>query len=87
MPCVSDKSQRVGTYKKGCSSLTGLSLGCAAEGDVCYVKDGKFSQCRPINRHLPSLWPTVKAIFCGAPLRHLHTPAATHACTLCMRNK
>lgn len=63
MPCL-PKSQRLGTFMNGCSSLTGLSAGCGVPDDVCYVKDGGHSQCRPINRHLPSLWPTVKAIFC-----------------------
>lgn len=66
MPCL-PRSARLPTWGVKCSSLTGDSPGCASPTDVCYVKDGGHSQCRPIDRHLPSLWPTVKAIFCSAP--------------------
>lgn len=58
---------RLETFANHCSSR-GQNPGCADPNDVCFVKSGTHSQCRPRDRTLPTCWDSVEAVYCSALL-------------------
>ena len=63
------KGKRVESFGNHCSSR-GSNPGCASSYDVCYVKSGTHSQCRPVDRMLPTCWDAIEVVKCRA-LLHL----------------
>ena len=58
--------KRIESFGNHCSSL-GRNPGCANPSDVCYVKSGTHSQCRPVDRMLPTCWDAIEVVKCSAP--------------------
>eukprot|EP00892_Ulva_mutabilis_P009129 jgi/Ulvmu1/6589/UM003_0226.1 len=57
------KGSRVESFGNHCSSR-GKNPGCKDPNDVCYVKSGTHSQCRPVDRTLPMCWTTIEVVKC-----------------------